>query len=88
MVSIPIRLCYFARFREAFDCAEELAQLPEQVCTVAELLDWLRTRGGVWAEELGGRQSFRVAINQELARLHDTIPAGAEVALFPPVTGG
>jgi molybdopterin synthase sulfur carrier subunit len=29
-----------------------------------------------------------VAINQQMARLSDAIPEGAEVAIFPPVTGG
>lgn len=82
------RILYFARLREAFGCAEELVELPEDIRTVADLCGWLAARGGVWAEELGGRRVFRVAINQDMAHADAVIPAGAEVAIFPPVTGG
>ncbi|STR44897.1 molybdopterin converting factor subunit 1 [Iodobacter fluviatilis] len=80
-----IRVLYFARLRDAFGCSEEA--LPAYA-TVAELIAVLAARGGVWADELSPSKVFRVAVNQEMARLQDEIPAGAEVAIFPPVTGG
>jgi molybdopterin synthase sulfur carrier subunit len=81
-----ISVVYFARLKEVLGLAEE--QLPQSPATVADLIDLLAARGGVWAEELAGGKLFRVAINQEMARLSDAIPEGAEVAIFPPVTGG
>ncbi|QZA77228.1 molybdopterin converting factor subunit 1 [Deefgea tanakiae] len=81
-----ISVVYFARLKEVLGLAEE--QLPQSPATVADLIDLLAARGGVWAEELAGGKVFRVAINQEMARLSDAIPEGAEVAIFPPVTGG
>ncbi len=83
-----IRILYFARLREAFGCAEESVTLPANVQNVADLIAWLAARGGVWSEELGGKRVFRVAINQDMAGAAALIPPGAELAIFPPVTGG
>ncbi|AMC36385.1 MoaD/ThiS family protein [Janthinobacterium sp. B9-8] len=82
-----IRILYFARLRDVFACSEEALPLPVPA-TVAALIAILVERGGVWADELSGSKVFRVAINQEMASLHELIPAHAEVAIFPPVTGG
>ncbi len=83
-----IKILYFARLREAFACAEESMALPAEVQNVADLIARLAARGGVWADELGGKRVFRVAINQDMVRTDTLIPPGAEVAIFPPVTGG
>lgn len=83
-----IRILYFARLRDVFGCAQESVDLPTEVQTVGDLVAWLAERGGVWAAELRGQRVFRVALNQEMARAGELIPAGAEVAIFPPVTGG
>ena len=81
-----ISVVYFARLKEVFGVAEE--SLLETPASVANLIALLAARGGVWADELAGEKVFRVAINQEMAQLADVIPDGAEVAIFPPVTGG
>ena len=81
------RVLYFARLRERFDLAEESLQL-DGTPSVADLITHLKARGGVWAEELGEGKSFRVAVNQELVQTDVSIPDNAEVAIFPPVTGG
>ena len=80
-----LTILYFARLRDALGCSEE-QHAP--VGSVRELIAVLCQRGGVWQDELGGGKVFRVAINQEMAQLDDAIPADAEVAIFPPVTGG
>ncbi|MCA1978923.1 MAG: molybdopterin converting factor subunit 1 [Thiobacillus sp.] len=81
-----VRLLYFARLRERLGVGEET--LAFDGATVAELLAVLRARGGVWAEELAPGRSFRVAVNQELATPDTPLADAAEVAVFPPVTGG
>lgn len=83
---MSLRVLYFARLRERFGVAEET--LESDAATVAALLDSLRARGGAWAEELAPGRSFRVAVNQDLAAPDTPLAAGAEVAIFPPVTGG
>lgn len=83
---MTVRMLYFARLRECFGVAEETLDFAGN--TVAGLIAQLQGRGGVWAEELGAGRAFRVAINQEIVGLDAMLPDGAEVAIFPPVTGG
>lgn len=85
---MKVRLLYFARLREVFATGQETPELPESVATLAGLLDWLRQRGGVWAEELAVGRAYRVAINQDLIELDAPLHENDEVAIFPPVTGG
>lgn len=81
------RVLYFARLRERFDLAEESLAFADTP-SVADLIAHLQSRGGVWAEELGAAKSFRVAVNQQVVQTDAQIPDNAEVAIFPPVTGG
>ena len=85
---MKVRLLYFARLREVFATAQETPVLPEGVDTLAGLLDWLRARGGAWAEELATGRAYRVAINQDLVERDAPLGDNDEIAIFPPVTGG
>ena len=81
-----ITVRYFASIREA------LGQGSETWATAAVTVGALRTeliaRGGAYAECLAEGKAVRMAVNQELSSEGDALPAGAEVAFFPPVTGG
>jgi sulfur-carrier protein len=81
-----VRILFFARLRERFGVAEENLELAG--ASVADLIAHLQARGGVWAEELAAGRPFRVAVNQNIVTLDATLPDSAEVAIFPPVTGG
>ena len=83
---MTLRMLYFARLRERFGVGEE--SLLFDGATVADLLGVLRARGGAWADELAPGRSFRVAMNQDLVTLDTPLADAAEVAIFPPVTGG
>jgi molybdopterin synthase sulfur carrier subunit len=83
-----IKILYFARLRERLGLDQERLALPGDVGTVADLLSYLRTRGGIWAESLGEGERLMTAVNQELVRPHTALDDGDEVAIFPPVTGG
>lgn len=85
---MKLKVLYFARLRERLGVAEETVELPDGMGMLAMLLDVLRARGGVWAEELAAGKSFRVAVNQDMAGIEAPIEDGDEVAIFPPVTGG
>lgn len=82
-----VQILYFARLRETFGLGAETLELPE-TANVATLLATLRDRGGVWATELAPGRAFRVAVDQEVAESSAPLSHGAEVAVFPPVTGG
>jgi sulfur-carrier protein len=85
---VKVKLLYFARLREAFGTQAEEAALPEGVRDVSALLQWLRSRGGAWDTELARGRAFRVAVDQQMAAESTRLRDGAEVAVFPPVTGG
>jgi molybdopterin synthase sulfur carrier subunit len=83
---MKLRVLYFARLRERFGMAEETLDFAGT--TAADLVAQLQARGSVWAEELAAGRAFRVAVNQELVALDAALPDHAEIAIFPPVTGG
>ncbi|MBB5192088.1 molybdopterin synthase sulfur carrier subunit [Silvimonas terrae] len=83
-----LELRYFARLRDALGLEGEHVNVPAEVHTVRDLIAWLRQRGGEWDAQFSGARPFRAAINQDLVPLDEPIPDDAEVALFPPVTGG
>lgn len=85
---MDITILYFANLRETLGTASERLALPEGVATVGELRAWLRSRGAPWSEALGEARPVRTAVDRVMARADTPIAAGAEVAFFPPVTGG
>ena len=85
-MSVTIQVRYFASIREALGTGSEPVQTAAG--TLGELRDELIARGGAHAEALSRSRPVRMAINQELSDESAALPAGAEVAFFPPVTGG
>ena len=83
-----ITLLYFAALRERLGIERESVQLPDEVQTAAQLRAWLAGRGGVWSEALASGRALRMAVNRKLADPGTPLVEGAEVAVFPPVTGG
>jgi len=83
---MKIQLRYFASIREDLGLASEA--FDTQATDAAGLLTELRARGGAYAQALAEGRPVRVAINQTMARADTPLADGAEVGLFPPVTGG
>ena len=83
-----IRVLYFAGLREALGTAGETVEAPASVATAGDLRAWLRERGGAWAEQLAEGRAVRVSVDQAMADGATPLRSGAEVAFFPPVTGG
>ena len=83
---MKIHIKYFASIREALASGGET--LDASVSTVAALRDALIARGGAYAESLARGRAVRVALNQTLSDEAAALEEGAEVAFFPPVTGG
>jgi molybdopterin synthase sulfur carrier subunit len=81
-----ITLRYFASIREALGTGSEAWQT--ETTTLAALRDELISRGGAYAERLSRERPVRMALNQDLCEESAALSEGAEVALFPPVTGG
>lgn len=83
---MKVTVKYFAGIREAIGTGQE--QRDTQTMTLGDLRDELIALGGAYAESLARGKAVRLALNQvmvdETAALHES----AEVAFFPPVTGG
>ena len=83
-ISVTVR--YFASLREALG-ASELLVLPAET-TLGDVRDQLIARGGRHAEALARGRALRCALNQVMADEASPVSDGAELAFFPPVTGG
>jgi sulfur-carrier protein len=83
---VKVRLRFFASLREALGEGETL-DLPEGT-TLAALRDRLIARGGAHAEVLARGRNLRCALDQVVSGEDAVLHEGAEVAFFPPVTGG
>ncbi len=82
------KLLYFAWVREKIGLAEEDVTLPEALVSVADLVVWLRARGPGYAAAFAQANTVRCAVDQEFAQPEAMIAGAAEIAFFPPVTGG
>lgn len=84
MPTVHVR--FFASLREALG-PEEQVELPAG-STVGQLRALLQARGGRHAEVLASGRAVRTALAQVLCGDDAVLEDGAEVAFFPPVTGG
>ena len=87
--TITVTVRYFAALRalrETLGCASE--SVPTQASTVGQLREQLRARGAPYAQALQASQAVRMALDQVLCQADAPLHPGAEVAFFPPVTGG
>ncbi len=86
MSTITVQLRYFASLREVLGASESFSLADGS--TVAQLRDALIARGERHAEVLARQRAVRVAVQQVMADETTLLSDGAEVAFFPPVTGG
>ena len=82
---MKIDIRYFASVREALGSGETVET---QAATLADLRDELIARGGPHAAALARGKAVRMALDQVMRPESAALRDGAEVAFFPPVTGG
>lgn len=85
---MKLQLRFFASLREALGVSQENIAIPETIKTIADLRVYLTERGYPWAEVLAQGKVLRCALNQHMVEASTALQEGAEVAFFPPVTGG
>lgn len=83
---MKITVRYFASIREALGIDQE--SLDTDAATLGALRDTLIARGGAHAAALQRSRAVRMALDQVLSEDAAPLHEGAEVAFFPPVTGG
>ncbi|MFT3856311.1 MAG: MoaD/ThiS family protein [Aquabacterium sp.] len=89
---MKIQIRYFASVREQLGPTETVTLgTPDSGAsprTVGELQAWLAARSPAHAAALDPARGLRTAYDQELCAADQALADGAEVAFFPPVTGG
>ncbi|QWE09078.1 molybdopterin converting factor subunit 1 [Polynucleobacter ibericus] len=85
---MKLELRFFASLREALGVSQESVTITDNVKTIADLRAHLVTRGNPWSEVLADGKVLRCALNQHMVDANTALQDGAEVAFFPPVTGG
>ncbi len=85
-MTMKIQVRYFASLREALG-AQETVDV-DAGTTLGALRERLIARGGAHARCLARGRAVRSALNQAMADDSAALHDGAEVAFFPPVTGG
>ena len=85
---MSMKIRYFAWVRERIGKPEEILDPPASVATTTDLLAWLKTRGPEYEWALEKAEAIRVALDRVHAAPGTPLAGAAEVALFPPMTGG
>ena len=83
---MKVRVRYFASIREAVGQGSEELQTRSE--TLGALREELIARGGPFAAALARGRAVRMALDQVMSDEAAALREGAEVAFFPPVTGG
>ena len=83
---MKVTVRFFASIREALGAGETM-ELP-QALSVGQLRDLLIQRDAVHAAALARGRALRAALNHQMCGDDVSVTADAEVAYFPPVTGG
>ncbi|WP_370263049.1 molybdopterin converting factor subunit 1 [Limnobacter sp.] len=85
---MSIKVRFFASLKEHMGCESLIVDGPFEPATVAGLSAHLKQSQPQFAKALAEVGRVRAAVNHDMADEHTLVPAGAEVAFFPPVTGG
>ncbi len=84
--TVTVTLRFFASIRETIGHGSE--SCVTDALDVAALRDTLIARGAPYAQALARGKSIRMAVDQRMGDETTALSDGAEVAFFPPVTGG
>jgi molybdopterin synthase sulfur carrier subunit len=85
---MKLHLRFFASIRESLGVAQEDIELPPSIKNIADLRTFLMARGAPWSDVLAKDRVLRCALNQQMVSVDTELIDDAEVAFFPPVTGG
>lgn len=85
-MATSVTLRFFASIREAI--GEGTQPWTTSAADLSGLRDELIARGDPYAQCLARGKSVRIALNQAMCDESTALSAGAEIAFFPPVTGG
>jgi len=83
-MSNKVRILFFATIKERVGLQEIFLEIPDN-CSINDLRIAIGVRYPGIIQDI---QTALIAVNKEYADSMDLIPLGAEIAVFPPVSGG
>jgi len=83
-----MKIKYFAWLRERLNRGEEDVSPPPEVATVADLIQWLRSRDEAADLAMQKPSLIKAAVDAQVVPHTASIANARVVALFPPMTGG
>jgi molybdopterin synthase sulfur carrier subunit len=83
-----MKALYFAWVRERIGKAEEEIAPPDEINTVADLMNWLSGKGENYASAFENIKTLRAALDHTHVKHDAPIANAREIAFFPPMTGG
>ena len=83
-----MKIRYFAWLRERLNRGAEDVDLPAEVVTVGDLIQWLRNRDEAADLAMQKPQLIKAALDTEIVPHTTPIGSAKVIALFPPMTGG
>ena len=79
---------YFSWIKEHIGKSEELIELPNDVTTISELINYLYNLNDNYKKVFEKRDLIKIAVNKTYCSVETKINNNDEIAFFPPVTGG
>ena len=83
-----MKIVYFSWVRERIGLNSESINVPENIITLDNLIDFLSLKSPGHKEALINKKLLKFSVNFEFANINHEINNNDEVAIFPPVTGG
>jgi len=87
-VRAEVDVVYFASVREAIGTGKETHNVPPDLVTLRDFIEWLRARGPEYETALSDDLGIRAAIDHVHATPDTPIEGAHEIAIFPMMTGG
>ena len=86
---MKVTFLYFSWIREILGKHNETIDIPSNIKTVIQLLEWQKNRGSNYEIVFDKRRKeVRIAIDLEYVKNDTYLKKPKEIAFFPPVTGG
>ena len=83
-----MRVLYFAKVREIIGLPEENIDLPSNVQTVEDFLDYLISKENKYDLAFSNKEAIHIACDEDHVDKDFILKNTKEIAIFPPVTGG
>ena len=79
---------YFSWIKEHIGKSEELIELPDDVKTISELINYLNNLNDDYKKVFVKKDLIKIAVNKTYYSVETKISNNDEIAFFPLVTGG